>query len=34
MYAQLLWLCVVGYVLNALLRNMGPASIVLSRAGR
>ena len=34
MYAQLLWLCVIGYVLNALLRNMGPASIVLSRAGR
>ena len=34
MYAQLLWLCVVGYVLNALLRNMGPASIVLSRVGR
>lgn len=34
MYAQLLWLCVVGYVLNALLRNMGPASIVLSRTGR
>jgi NitT/TauT family transport system permease protein len=34
MYAQLLWLCVIGYVLNALLRNIGPASIVLSRAGR
>jgi NitT/TauT family transport system permease protein len=34
MYAQLLWLCVIGYVLNALLRNIGPASIVLARAGR
>jgi ABC-type nitrate/sulfonate/bicarbonate transport system permease component len=34
MYAQLLWLCMIGYVLNALLRNIGPASIVLSRAGR
>lgn len=34
MYAQLLWLCVIGYALNALLRNIGPASIVLSRAGR
>ena len=34
MYAQLLWLCIIGYVLNALLRNIGPASIVLSRAGR
>lgn len=34
MYAQLLWLCVIGYVLNALLRNIGPASIALSRAGR
>ena len=34
MYAQLLWLCVIGYVLNALLRNIGPASIVLSRPGR
>lgn len=34
MYAQLLWLCVIGYVLNALLRNIGPATIVLSRAGR
>jgi ABC-type nitrate/sulfonate/bicarbonate transport system permease component len=34
MYAQLLWLCVIGYVLNALLRNIGPASIVLSRAAR
>jgi ABC-type nitrate/sulfonate/bicarbonate transport system permease component len=34
MYAQLLWLCVIGYTLNALLRNIGPASIVLSRAGR
>ena len=34
MYAQLLWLCVIGYVLNALLRNIGPASLVLSRAGR
>lgn len=34
MYAQLLWLCVIGYVLNALLRNIGPAAVVLSRAGR
>ena len=34
MYAQLLWLCVIGYTLNALLRNIGPASILLSRAGR
>ena len=34
MYAQLLWLCVIGYVLNALLRNIGPAAIALSRAGR
>lgn len=34
MYAQLLWLCVIGYLLNSLLRSIGPASIVLSRAGR
>jgi NitT/TauT family transport system permease protein len=34
MYAQLLWLCMIGYVLNALLRNIGPATIVLSRVGR
>jgi ABC-type nitrate/sulfonate/bicarbonate transport system permease component len=34
MYAQLLWLCVIGYALNALLRNIGPASITLSRADR
>jgi NitT/TauT family transport system permease protein len=34
MYAQLLWLCVIGYVLNALLRNIGPTAVVLSRAGR
>jgi NitT/TauT family transport system permease protein len=34
MYAQLLWLCVIGYVLNALLRNIGPAAVILSRAGR
>jgi ABC-type nitrate/sulfonate/bicarbonate transport system permease component len=34
MYAQLLWLCVIGYALNALLRNIGPAAIALSRAGR
>src|SRR5258708_26287696 len=34
MYAQLLWLCVIGYVLNALLRNIGPAAIALSRASR
>jgi ABC-type nitrate/sulfonate/bicarbonate transport system permease component len=34
MYAQLFWLCVIGYVLNALLRNIGPAAVVLSRAGR
>jgi hypothetical protein len=25
---------VIGYALNALLRNIGPAAIVLSRAGR
>lgn len=34
MYAQLLWLCVIGYALNALLRNIGPAAVILSRAGR
>jgi ABC-type nitrate/sulfonate/bicarbonate transport system permease component len=34
MYAQLLWLCVIGYALNALMRNIGPTSIALSRVGR
>ena len=34
MYAQLLWLCMIGYVLNELSRNIGPAAVVLSRAGR
>ena len=34
MYAQLLWLCVIGYALNALLHNIGPSSITLSRADR
>ena len=28
MYAQLLWLCVVGYVLNAIIRNAGPGAPV------
>ena len=29
MYAQLVWLCVVGYLLNAVLRNVGGGSITL-----
>src|SRR5476651_1124332 len=34
MYAQLLWLCVIGYAVNTVLLNIGPASVILSRAGR
>lgn len=34
MYAQLVWLCVVGYLLNAVLRNVGGGSITLWGAAR
>jgi ABC-type nitrate/sulfonate/bicarbonate transport system permease component len=34
MYAQLFWLCVVGYVLNAILRNVGAGSIAMWRSAR
>src|SRR5450755_4425609 len=34
MYAQLLWLCVIGYALNSLMRSIGPASVALSGASR
>ena len=34
MYAQLVWLCVVGYLLNAVLRNVGGSSITLWSTAR
>jgi ABC-type nitrate/sulfonate/bicarbonate transport system permease component len=34
MYAQLVWLCVVGYLLNAILRNVGTGSIALWSSAR
>jgi ABC-type nitrate/sulfonate/bicarbonate transport system permease component len=34
MYAQLLWLCVIGYAFNVVLLKIGPAPIAVWRAGR
>ena len=34
MYAQLVWLCVVGYLLNAVLRNVGGGSILAWSSAR
>jgi ABC-type nitrate/sulfonate/bicarbonate transport system permease component len=34
MYAQLLWLCVIGYAFNVVLLKIGPAPIAVWGAGR
>jgi ABC-type nitrate/sulfonate/bicarbonate transport system permease component len=34
MYAQIFWLCVVGYVLNAILHNVGGGSIAIWRSAQ
>ncbi len=34
MYAQLVWLCILGYLLNAVLRNVGTGSVTLWGSAR